>query len=360
MTPLERYIRRRITLEGPITIGDFMVDALGHPEHGYYIACDPFGRAGDFITAPEVSQIFGELIGLWVAEVWQGLGSPDEFALVELGPGRGTLMADLLRALKVSPGAMEAARIRLVEMSPALRARQRKALSGHDVVWHDTVYDLPELPTIFIANEFFDALPIRQLERTGNGWRERVVAIEPEMDRLIVTLAHGPSPLEPMMNDGIRDEGAIGDIAELSPASWSIATQLGAHLALWGGAGLIIDYGHGGGVTGDTLQAVKDHQYAPVLEDIGLADITAHVDFGKLAAAFVEGGSEYRAFTSQGGFLNALGINVRAGMIKAKNPAGAEAVDATVRRLIGEDQMGTLFKVLGVAAPGTPELPVLG
>ena len=283
MTPLARIIAQRIRLQGPIPLAAFMADALGHPEHGYYRRSDPFGKAGDFITAPEVSQMFGELIGLWCAEVWRLMGSPDPFLLVELGPGRGTLMADALRAAKVLPGFGDAAAIHLVETSPALRARQQAALAGREVAWHDGFGEVPAGPMILVANEFFDALPVHQFERTPDGWRERLVTLDG--DRFVLAVSRDRTPAEVLIPDALRRTAPDGAVVEVSPASVSTMRAIAERLEEYGGAALIVDYGHAEHGAGETLQAVRRHRYHHILADPGEADVTAHVDFAALAGA---------------------------------------------------------------------------
>lgn len=360
-TPLAAELKRRIAVEGPITLADFMGAALGHPKYGYYMTRDPFGRSGDFTTAPEISQMFGELVGLWLAEVWRQSGEPKRARLVELGPGRGTLMADILRAAKMLPAFREALEVTLVDVSPVLRETQEKTLadSGVTVTWVGSVDSLPDdgQPIFAVANEFFDALPIRQMQRTVDGWRERLVTVSPETDDLVLTLARGPGPLEALLPDRIRRNAGEGEIVELAPAVWRAAHSLGARIAASGGAALVVDYGYPASAAGDTLQAVRSHEPCGILNDIGEADLTAHVDFERLGEAFGEAGCRVAPLSTQGDFLRALGIEVRA---KALAKSGdAAKISAARDRLIGDEGMGTLFKVLGVAAPGIPPLPGL-
>ncbi len=365
-TPLAGLLKRRIALDGPITIADFMALALGHPRHGYYMTRDPLGLAGDFTTAPEVSQMMGELVGLWLAEVWRQMGAPDPVRLVEFGPGRGTLMADALRAAKMMPGFREALRVTLIETSPALQAAQRRMLADETVPidWAEGLAELPaeETPLLAIGNELFDALPIRQLQRTEDGWRERLVAVEPETDRLAFALAPGPGPAEALLPPAVRENAGTGSVAEVAPAAWAIARDLGERLAARGGAALFIDYGHEASAAGDTLQAVRAHEYCDPLAHIGEADVTAHVDFEQLARAFAEAGCRTAPLSTQGAFLTVLGIHQRAHRLAMTGDT--DVIEAARDRLIGDSLnanggMGTLFKVLGVAAPGTPPLPGL-
>jgi SAM-dependent MidA family methyltransferase len=358
-TPLEEELRRLIALEGPISVERYMDLCLAHPAHGYYRTRDPLGAAGDFTTAPEISQMFGELIGVWAANVWSTIGSPAAFRLVELGPGRGTLMADALRALKVLPAFLEACSVHLVETSPALRERQRAALEGAGVPlhWHERVDEVPDGPVIAVANEFFDALPIRQYVGTARGWCERRVGLVE--DRLAFGLSAEPEP-------AIRAPVREGAVLEVSPAAVAVARALSRRIAAQGGALLAIDYGYleRGDETGglDTLQAVRAHAYADPLADPGEADLTAHVDFQALAAAGLAEGAAVHGPATQGEFLRALGIEVRAASLK-KRASGtqAEAIDAAVCRLSGgaKGEMGVLFKVLGLAHPALPGLPGL-
>jgi len=355
VTPLAEIIAQRIRLQGPITIAEYMALALGHPEHGYYRRADPLGKAGDFTTAPEISQMFGELIGLWCAEIWRLMDSPEQFNLVELGPGRGTLMADALRAAKVLPGFNDAASIHMVETSPALRERQEVALAGsRPVTWHDDFGGVPAGPMILISNEFFDALPIHQFERTADGWRERQVTLDG--DGFAFTLSTNRSPAEVLIPEILRMSAPARAVIEVSPASVSTMTAIAQQLEEDGGAAIIIDYGHTAPGAGETLQAVRRHAFHNVLSDPGSADLTAHVDFAALAAA----GHPHAAIhgpVTQREFLKSLGIELRAGQLRQRaTEAQARDIDTALHRLIDPAEMGTLFKVLvacdrGLAAP---------
>ncbi len=356
---LAHALARRITLEGPLTVSAFMAEALGHPRHGYYMKQDPFGTAGDFTTAPEISQMFGELIGLWCADAWQRLGMPETVHLIELGPGRGTLMADALRAASVLPALRAAVRVHLVETSPVLRERQRVALTPllAQPLWHNSLDDIPPGPSLIIANEFFDALPIRQAQRTVQGWSERLVDLDPDSGedapRFRFVLERGGGPGRTLVPESLRDS-PVDSIIEQSPASQAVARLLGARLAAQGGAALIIDYGYDGGpVVGDTLQALRKHAFAPVLESPGDADITAHVDFAALAAAARAGGAQSHGPVTQGELLTRLGVVQRAQALKrSATPKQAVDIDAALERLIGAQAMGTLFKGLALTSPG--------
>ena len=350
MNALGRIIAQRIRLQGPISLAAFMADALGHPEHGYYRRADPFGQAGDFVTAPEISQMFGELIGLWCAEVWRLMGSPAAFRLVELGPGRGTLMADALRAARVLPGFEAAASLHLVETSPALRARQKAALAGRDVAWHDGFGEVPAGPTILVANEFFDALPVHQFVRTPGGWRERLVALDG--DRFVLATAPTPTPAEVLIPEAIRLAAPDGSVAEVSPAAVSTARAIAERLEAEGGAALIVDYGHAVHGTGETLQAVRRHRYHDILDDPGEADLTAHVDFAALADAARPHAALHGPVT-QGAFLRDLGIEMRARQLSQRaTEAQRQDIETALHRLIDPAEMGNLFKVLAMSDRG--------
>jgi NADH dehydrogenase [ubiquinone] 1 alpha subcomplex assembly factor 7 len=357
MTPLEAEIRRIIAADGPISIADYMRYCLGHPKYGYYQTRDPFGPLGDFTTAPEISQMFGELIGAWAAAVWQHMGTPERVSLVELGPGRGTLMADALRAAKALPEFHAALAVHLVEMSDALAAKQREtlALAGVPIVWHRNISDIPEGPTIFTANEFFDALPVAHYVRAHDGWHERVVGLGEE-GRLIFAL----NP-EPMKNFEKAFAGRIGGApigAIIEHRSASYALDIIRHLKRFGGAVLIIDYGYTEGRFGETLQGVRAHQYADVLADPGEVDLTAHVDFAALAHAGTASGARVGGPLSQGDFLRRLGIAQRAAQLKTRaTPQQQADIDAALNRLTAADQMGELFKVLAIADPKLGALP---
>lgn len=352
------HLRRRVSSEGPLSVADVMADALTHPRFGYYATRDPFGAAGDFVTAPEVSQMFGELIGLWAAVVWQQMGSPGRVHLVELGPGRGTLMADALRATRAVPGFHAAADLHLVEASRTLREMQGRALSGYAPRWHDDISGVPDGPAIVIANEFFDALPIVQLMRTGAGWHERRLAFDPEGGAPIWTLTPGISPLAALLHPSVLMSARPGEIAEVSPTSLSVADALARRVVREGGAALVIDYGHGESAAGDTLQAVKAHEPVDVLSTLGEADVTAHVDFAALARAVTQAGGVAHGPLPQGVFLSALGIAQRAEVLAARaTPAQARDIEAAKVRLIDPGEMGTLFKVAAWTGPAASPPP---
>ncbi len=357
MASLLDHLRQRLDREGALTVADFMGEALTHPLSGYYMRGDPFGApnpaGGDFVTAPEISQMFGELIGVWCVDTWMRLGSPPRCALVELGPGRGTLMADALRATRQVPGFHDALDIHLVEISPSLRERQREALGNHRVTWLDNVGQIPEGPLLLIANEFFDALPVRQFEQTategGAGWAERLVVLDPK-GALAFALA-APSPAHrPLIPAALRD-APQGSVVEICPAALNIAAFLGHRLARHPGAALVVDYGPAAPTPGPTLQALRQHRRHEVLEEPGTADLTTHVDFTSLAQAATAAGCEAHGPIGQGAFLAALGIELRAAQLAESAPGAARAIAAARHRLTDPQQMGTLFKALALTSP---------
>lgn len=341
MTPLERLIRDVIATDGPMRLDRYMGLCLGHPQHGYYMTRDPLGERGDFITAPEVSQVFGELIGVWSVGAWAAMGEPAQVNLVELGPGRGTLMADMLRTIrKAAPGLAAAATPRLVETSPVLRAKQRHAV-GPGASWHTSLEEVPGGPMILIANEFFDAIPIRQIEKCQGRWHERVIGLEGgHLARGLAGPISGP-------------EGRDGDVVELAPARDAIARHVGERLSGEPGAALIIDYGHLASAPGDTLQAMRAHGFTALTEQPGDCDITSHVDFAALGAALQAGGARVHTPITQRAFLLAMGLETRIARLAAQADAGMGAIlHRQMARLADENQMGNLFKVLAATSPG--------
>lgn len=352
MTPLAEKLATQIRASGPITVADFMAACLADPEHGYYMRSEPFGRAGDFITAPEISQIFGELIGLWTIGVWERLGSPAPFVLAELGPGRGTLMADILRTGRVKPSFLEAASVHLVEMSPRLRQVQHAALagSGQAVHWHARIDDIPHAPVIFVANEFFDAMPVRQFQWQDGAWAERMIGLNDQDE-----FAFGLSPVPQRPADLALPDGAV---VEASPTGKAVMTLIGERIARDRGAALVIDYGSDKPGIGDTLQAVRQHKYESPFAMPGEADVTAHVDFSALARTAAEAGLEPRPVIGQGEFLVRLGLVERANVLgRDKDTKTRDQIASAIERLAGPKAMGQLFKVLAVASPGL-KLPV--
>ncbi len=347
---LQDHLLARIAQDGPMSVADFMTDCLLHPTDGYYTTRDPLGTQGDFITAPEISQMFGELIGLSLAQSWLDQRHPPNFVLAELGPGRGTLMADLLRATSRVPGFHDAAEIVLLEVSPTLRSIQAQTLKGYDPRWIDSVADLPEAPLFLIANEFFDALPIRQFQRTGNGWRERLIGAEG--NALIWGL--GPLAEQVALKDRLYDT-KDGDVVELCAAAIPVITVIAGRIATHGGAGVIVDYGDWHS-QGDTFQALRAHERADPLAVPGQADLTAHVDFEPLALATRAAGCAHSRLTPQGVFLERLGITTRAQTLSAQlDGSKRDDLIAAHRRLTHPEEMGNLFKVLGLyPSPSSP------
>ena len=348
MTALGNIIKARIRANGPITLASYMAECLLHPQHGYYATREPFGLAGDFTTAPEISQMFGELLGLSLAQNWLDQGAPAPFALAEIGPGRGTLMADVLRATRGVPGFHAGLRLWLIEASPRLRAVQAQTLQAYAPTWAGAAQDLPPLPLFLLANEFFDALPIRQFQRAGPAWRERLVGVQE--DRLCL----GLGPILPVadLSDRLADT-TEGQIVETCPAALPIMAEIGTRVATQGAA-LVIDYG-GWRSLGDTFQALRAHAPVDPFASPGEADLTAHVDFAALARAASPAAC---AYTTQGQLLSALGIAQRSAHL-ASNLAG-EALQshrAATRRLTAPSEMGTLFKVLAVHPAGSPPPP---
>ena len=352
MSTLRAEIVDLIREEGPIGIGRYMALALGHPQHGYYMTRDPFGRDGDFTTAPEISQMFGELVGLWVAHLWQAMGTPSRLRLVELGPGRGTLMADILRAARIVPGLRQAISIHLVETSPVLRRRQAATLADSEPVWHDNVGEALSGPAIVVANEFLDALPLDQFVMTPEGWRERLVGLD-AAGNLAFGLAAGTE-------EALRLAAPAGTTFEQPTLALDIVAQVAGHIAAEGGAGLFIDYGSARSGFGDTLQAMKRHAFVDPLAEPGEADLTVHVDFERMGQAARAAGAALHGPASQRDFLLALGLAQRAQSLSLKADADQRAaISAAFDRLTegGETGMGDLFKVLALSHRNLPPLP---
>ncbi len=352
MNNLETEIRTRIATDGPISIADYMALCLTHPQEGYYTSRHPIGgnENGDFITAPEVSQMFGELIGVWCMEAWRALGSPDLFYLVELGPGRGTLMRDLLRAGQAVPDFLSAANICLVELSPTLKKQQAQLLekTGAHPVWYSDIEQLPPGPSIIIANEFLDALPFRQWVKHGNSWHERAITLED--NKLAFTLRPNKLPKQELpLEHEQQDNGAV---FETAPARESIIATLAHKFTLQTGAALFIDYGHIDSGFGDTFQAIKNHQFCDPLETPGEADLTSHVDFDPLIKIAISEKCSTPATTTQGNFLLSLGLLERAGALGSNQGEETQnELRSAVERLAGSEQMGQLFKAMAFGSP---------
>lgn len=332
---LGALIAMQIRANGPITVADYMQLCLSHPRHGYYRSGTAIGASGDFVTAPEISQIFGELIGFFVVNLWQQLRQPPSFTLLELGPGRGVLMDDALRAAGRAPGFLDALHLQLFESSGDLRAEQQTRLGKYMPYWAPEIDAVGDEPLFVIANEFFDALPIRQFVRKDDGWHERLVGLREDR------LAFGLSP--PTDTDfGDADDGAVREVA---PVSAGVIGRLAQKVARQGGAILAIDYGYEGPKLRETLQAVRAHAYADPLDGPGETDISAHVDFSVLRKATTDCGLKTKPLVTQGDFLRRLGAMERANALASANPSQAEGVHAGLQRLIDPKQMGTLFKV---------------
>ncbi|HEY8163549.1 MAG TPA: class I SAM-dependent methyltransferase [Methylocystis sp.] len=356
MTALKQEIAATIAHEGPMTLEEYMGLCLGHPRYGYYMTRDPFGAAGDFVTAPEISQMFGELVGVWASEAWRLAGSPSPARLIELGPGRGTLMSDVLRVSRIAPAFLEAVSVHLVETSPRLRAIQERTLAnaGKPVSWSADVADTPSGPAFILANEFFDALPVRHYVKTVQGWRERLVGVD-AMGELLFGLS---DKVEPSLNIPARE----GSIIEVSAVAQRIMGEIATRLVREGGALLVIDYGYLETSLGDSLQAVSRHAYVDPLASPGEADLTAHVDFAALGRAAKAAGAKVMGPVTQAHFLLQLGIERRAeALMKRATPEQQQAIVDAFHRLTGTQdprhQMGDLFKVMAVTHPDMPDMP---
>ncbi|MGR3500759.1 class I SAM-dependent methyltransferase [Pseudaestuariivita sp.] len=342
---LKDKLLRQIAADGPMPLNRYMAACLGDPEHGYYATRQPLGQ--DFVTAPEVSQMFGELLALVLAQAWTEQGTLKRILLAELGPGRGTLMADMLRVIRHVPGMAEAVEVHLVETSPVLRAEQKTRLP--EATWHDSVESLPEGPLYLVANEFFDALPIRQFQRTDDAWRE--VHVGANGDALAFGLG-APAPIAALAHR--LEDSRPGDIVETCAPAMAITEQVADRIAQHGGGALYIDYGDWRSV-GDTFQAVKAHKPVDPLKAPGKADLTAHVDFEPLAEAAKAQGLWHSRLTPQGIFLERLGITQRAqALAKGMDEDALQTHIAAHRRLIHPEEMGTLFKVLSFAQEPMP------
>jgi len=351
---LGELINVQIMSQGPISLSTYMSLALTHPTLGYYKKADPLGQAGDFVTAPEISQMFGEMIGVWVAQVWQQLGEPSAFSLVELGPGRGTLMADCVRVLTQVPGILDAAKINLIETNPVLIEKQRANLAGQNVVWRSEIEQLAAEtgPLIIIANEFFDALPIKQFQRSQGKWHERLVGLKES--KRVWGLSPTPLPDDAFPKELNAQENAIW---ETNFIAQQVTSEIANLIKQRGGAMLAIDYGYGESQTGETLQALKSHQHVDPLAEPGEADLTAHVDFAALADVAQKMGTATGQMMTQADFLRAIGIEPRAQSLVSASPEAAPTIAADLARLIDNDQMGSLFKAWCLYNLPTPPYP---
>lgn len=356
MTPLKRRILEIVAATGPMNVAEYMMLCLSDPRHGYYATREPFGRKGDFTTAPEVSQMFGELIAVWLYSAWAALGRPAEPVLAEIGPGRGTLMKDVIRTLSRLDGKLAgSARIRMIETSARLAAVQKQTLgdAGGGTEWLDRVSRLPAGPLFIVGNELFDALPVRQYVKVAGSWRERVIAGQDGR----LAFAAGPTVLDASLLPAAASGAPEGSIFEIAPARSALMEEIATRIAGGGGAGLFIDYGHLEPGVGDTLQAMRRHAFDDVLAHPGEADLTSHVDFHALAGAARRHGLAAHMM-EQGEFLLGLGLLERAGRLGAGlTDAGREAIRSQVERLAGPEAMGRLFKVLAILPEGVATPP---
>ncbi|WP_421759226.1 class I SAM-dependent methyltransferase [Devosia sp.] len=342
---LSDLIDLQIRANGPISLATYMGLALTHPRAGYYTGTDPLGAKGDFITAPEISQMFGEFIGFYIVNLWQQLGEPKSFTLLELGPGRGTLMQDALRVAAKAEGFIDALHLQLFETNPALKAQQAERLGQFNPYWATEIDAVAEDPLFVVANEFFDALPIRQFVKGTNGWHERLIGLRD--GKRAFGLSPTPIPeaaLPPALHDS--PEGAV---YEVSLASADAMQRLGKRISELGGGLLAIDYGYAETQAGETLQAIRRHAFADPLETPGEIDLSAHVDFGALATVATGLGLK-PALTTQRDFLARLGIVERASALAKANPAQVDTIAAALRRLTDVSEMGTLFKVFAATS----------
>lgn len=329
--------------DGPMPLAEFM----GQAAQEYYASQHVFGRGGDFTTAPEISQLFGEMIALWLTDLWLRMGRPERVQLIELGPGRGTLSADIMRTIKAWPDFSNAITLHLVETSPRLREEQSRALNAYRPAWYDRIEDIPQALSFIVANEFLDALPIHQFEKTTEGWMERYVDFDTANSRFVFTL-------KPMPQGVITPQdfvgAATGSIFEISPASLEVMASIGNRLRTCGGAALLIDYGHDHIGLGETLQALEKHAYADALQNPGGRDITAHVDFMTCAIAAGEG-IDIHGPVIQGAFLQHMGIGARADLLcETTDDATRAELQSSFARLVDPAQMGRIFKVMGLTA----------
>lgn len=345
---LQQKLTRLIQHAGPISIAEYFHLCMADPEFGYYKNQQAIGAKADFITAPEVSQMFGELIGAWSHQVWDNLKKPNKVALVELGPGKGTLMSDLLRAAKASPEFFNAIELYLIETSTLMREQQKKSLDNFekDISWLDDISQLPKMPTIIIANEFLDVVPIRQYIKSESIWRERGVGLDDDNQPAPLQLA---ATLDENLMPSGADKEPDGSVFETSPAREAIAQDIATHIQTNQGTALYIDYGHAKTGYGDTFQAVKKHKKVDPFENPGFADLTSHVDFERIAFASKLAGAKVSKIITQADLLLSLGLLERAGILGANaDKATRQKIQNAVERMAAPDQMGELFKAVAI------------
>lgn len=348
---LEDRLKAQILAQGPVTVAQYMTFCLHDPQAGYYATRPALGEGGDFITAPLISQMFGELLGLWAAETWSRMGRPARVILAEAGPGDGALMSDALRAARLEPAFLAAADLYLIETSPVLMRTQAERLGVGPISprWIGSLADLPDdAPLILIANELLDCLPVRQFVRTDKGWAERMVGLD---DHGALAFGLAARPVDSVVGPGFQ-HAEPGAVLEVSPAQESFAAQLATCVLRQGGAGLLIDYGRDEPGLGDTLQALKGHHKVSPLETPGQADLTVHVDFPAVAAAARAAGAQASPILTQGTFLMRLGLGARTQALIAARPDREPTLQRQLARLAAPDQMGSLFKVLAIHTPG--------
>jgi SAM-dependent MidA family methyltransferase len=357
MTRLKNRIIDLIGAVGPIPVNEYMALCLFDPEDGYYTTREPFGVAGDFVTAPEISQMFGELVAVWLYQAWLAIGRPMPVTIAEIGPGRGTLMKDMLRTLsRLDPALAAGASFAMIETSPRLTGIQKQTLAGISarIGWHETIDTLPRAPLLIVGNELFDAVPIHQFIHAGAGWRERVIGLDDTDDLHFFAGAGSVDPT--LLPDGAAD-APQGAIVEVAPARAALMAAIAEWVARHGGVGLFIDYGHLRPGIGDTLQALRKHDHEDVLANPGEADLTAHVDFAALAA-IVRAHDLDAQLTTPGEFLLGMGLLERAGLLGANaDEAARDKIAGEVERLADPQAMGDLFKVLAVLPSGITVQP---
>lgn len=357
MPGLKQRLIRQIEAAGPISVADYMAACLLDPQDGYYTTRQPFGARGDFVTAPEISQMFGELLAVWIYSTWRALDMPQPVSLAEIGPGRGTLFRDMVRTLTtLDRGFVRRASFNLIEASPKLAELQKDTLanSGIRPRWYQSVTQLPRQTTLFVGNEIFDALPMRQYVKTGDGWRERRIGSDGKGNLQFVAGAGVPAP--DILPPGAM-EALPGAVCESSPARSALMDDIAGHIAAYRGAGLFVDYGYAEPAIGDTLQAVRDHEFDAVLDHPGEADLTSHVDFARLRSCVDAHGLDSH-LQSQGAFLCAMGLIERAGALgRGADAATQKRIESEVERLADSRQMGELFKILAILPHGTTVHP---